>query len=460
MPCAVGLGILLLSSDSFAQLPLHDAVVGADVARVGLGEEGDASVEWRSLSTRPSDMPATQLHFVVPPGARAVEIPVCANLLAVTVDGARVDLAARPLIVDLPGDRAHSVGLRVRTKGYERRVACSYPPRFGERTKTTDGLGVLAFASTHEREGGGRAVVYIPKGHDLAKPSPLLVGLHPWSGGIWTYAAYVELLREADARDVVLLMPSGLGNSLYTEPAEEEVLTAIDRLERIVAIDALRVSLWGASMGGAGATTIGFHHPDRFATITSFFGDSKYDLRTYVRAILRDERAAHRVNALDIVDNARNVPVWLVHGEDDRVSPIAQSEALAQALRQRGFSIRFDRVPGAGHEGSLVAKFAARVVDGAAEARAAEAPRRISFVSARAGDTHVYGLRLTRTSPSGDAAIDLEREGDAVHVRRARGVRAIALPRGAFGAPPSRALDIVVDDPAAQGVDVHWDPLP
>ena len=59
------------------------------------------------------------------------------------------------------------------------------------------------------------------------RPSALLVGLHPWNGGIWTYAAYAELLREAQAKDVVLLMPSGLGNSLYSDHAEGEVLAAI-----------------------------------------------------------------------------------------------------------------------------------------------------------------------------------------------------------------------------------------
>jgi pimeloyl-ACP methyl ester carboxylesterase len=460
MQYAAGLGVLLCSTVSFAQLPPHDAVVGVDVTRVSLGD-GDELADWSSLSLRAADQASAELRFVAPVGTRAVEIPLCANLLRVTVDGAEVDAAAKPVIVDLPGDKSHEITLRLATKGYERRVACSYAPRLGTRTKTVFGLGVFAFPSAHEREGGGRAVVYVPKGHDVTKPSPLLVGLHPWNGTIWTYAAYAELLREADARDVVLLMPSGLGNSLYTAPAEEEVLTAIDELGHAISIDSLRVSLWGASMGGAGATTIGFHHPDRFATVTSFFGDSKYDLRTYVHGILRDESAAHRVNALDIAENVRNVPVWLIHGEDDRVSPIFQSEVLAQALRKHGFYVRFDRVPGAGHEGSLVAKFAAQVVALAAEAHAVETPRRVSFVSVRASDTRVYGVRITRTSPNGDATIDLERVDDTVHVRRAVGVSAIALPRGAFGAPPSRALAVVVDDPAAaRRVDVHWDPLP
>ena len=109
--------------------------------------------------------------------------------------------------------------------------------------------------------------------------SAVLVGLHPWNAGMWAYAAYDELLAEARARGVLLLMPSGLGNSLYTADAEDEVLRAIDALASVVivptsvdAAHALNVSLWGASMGGAGTTTIAFHHPDRFAAATSFFG--------------------------------------------------------------------------------------------------------------------------------------------------------------------------------------------
>src|ERR1019366_3169422 len=186
----------------------------------------------------------------------------------------------------------------------------------------------------------------------------------------------------------------------------------------------LDVSLWGASMGGAGATTIGFHPPDRFLAVTSFFGDSRYDLSTYVRAILRDPLAAHRVNALDIVDNARNLPVWLIHGEDDATSPIGQSEMLAVALQQRGFSIRFDRAPGMGHSGPLVARSLHEVVSHAAPARAGAPAPRVTYFSVRPSDTGAYGVRIERASPTGDAFVDVERRDDGLHVRRAGASRA------------------------------------
>jgi dienelactone hydrolase len=259
------------------------------------------------------------------------------------------------------------------------------------------------------------------------------MGLHPWNGTLWTYASYAQLLGEAAARDVVVLLPDGLGNSLYTADAEDEAMRALDALGSVVAVDPGRVSIWGASMGGAGATTVGLHHPDRFAFITSFFGDSEYDLTTYVRGLLHDEAGAHAVNALDVVDNARWVPVWLVHGEADRTSPIRQSEMLASALQARGFTVRFDRVPGMGHAGALVARFLPQVVDRAATARAPAAPSSVTYRSVRPWDTGAYGVHLTRASPQGDALIAVEVAGDIVCVRRAEGVTAVTLDPGALG---------------------------
>lgn len=373
----------------------------------------------------------------------AVRIPHCNGRGRVSVDGVVKDAGSKgPLVLRLDGDRGssqHDVKVDVVVSSYEKRIACGEAPTAGKVISTKEGTTLLRFASPRKHADAGTAVVFVPKGHDLKKPGALLVGVHPWNGGPWTYAAYTELIEQAQARDVVLLMPSGLGNSLYVADAEDEVMQAIDAVSAEVAVDRQRVSLWGASMGGAGATTIGLHRPDRFAFVTSYFGDSKYDLTTYVRGILGGEAGAHKVNALDVVDNARHVPIWLIHGEDDHTSPIVQSTMLFDAMKKHGFAVDFDRVPGMAHEGRLVVKYIRRVVDRAATARAPNAPSRVTFRSVRSGDLEAYGVRIAKAR-EGDAFVDVELVGGAVVVHRAEGVREIVLVKGALGAADNPAV--------------------
>jgi pimeloyl-ACP methyl ester carboxylesterase len=435
----------------------HPEVHGVDLTTADLRADAGAwetAVGWDTLDGTRREPGAYELRLHVAGGkdGATVQVPPCAGRGRVLLDGQEIPAPVGPALVGV-GPGAHDLSIGVKVSGYERRIACGEPPRVGSVVTTREGLGLLDFASPHGGKGGGQAVVFVPHGHDFTKPGPVLVGLHPWNGTMWTYASYSQLLREARARDVVVLLPSGLGNSLYTEDAEDEAMRALDALSEVLAVDPRGVSIWGASMGGAGATTVGFHHPDRFAGVTSFFGDSKYDVTTYVRSILPDDPTAHRVNALDIVDNAASLPVWLIHGEDDATSPIRQSVMLAEAMRARGYAVRFDRAPGMGHAGALVARFLAEVVDRAATARVPADVARVSYTSVRPWDTGAYGVHLVRARRRGDARVDVERRPDGVHVTRAEGVRAIVLDPGALGTPQPPP-PIVLDHGA--GVAVRW----
>jgi len=447
---------LAVSSAPQARVVPHVHVAGGDVPAVDVRCEGGAwkSIPWSDLDREVIAPGRCELRFRVDRGASALRIPVCAGRRAVRIDGRDVVAPPGPLVAAL-GPGPHEVLVVVQVSGYERRIACGEPPQVGEPFTEVEGLGTLTFASPHASKGGGVAVVYVPRGHDVHRPGPLLVGTHPWNGSMWTYAAYGEMLLEASRRDVLLLLPQGLGNSLYTADAEDEVLRAIDALSAAVAVDSRAISIWGASMGGAGATTIALHHPDHFAMVASFFGDSRYDRATYVGRILRSDAEAHAVNALDVVDNARHLPVWLIHGEEDRTSKIAQSEMLADAMRQRGYVVRFDRVAGAGHDGSLVARFVGDVVDAAADARVPIRVTGVTYRSVRPSDLGAYGVVIERSSSAGDAFVDIEEHDGIVEVRRAEGVRSIRVARGALGTDPARPPSIVFATPDAR-VDAAW----
>jgi pimeloyl-ACP methyl ester carboxylesterase len=432
------LGLAASDASGEARLVAHPEVTGADTVAAEVRRQGGAwaPVAWDDMAhtTLEPGRYEVREHAATGEHGDAIEIPQCAGRGAVRVDSRIVGDGPGPIVVPVePGP--HEVVIEVEVSRYERRIACGQRVRAGRVKQTTDGLGTLEFDSPHAGRGGGRAVVYVPPEFDLHQIHKVLVGLHPWNGSIWTYAAYAELLGEARAHGVVLLMPGGLGNSLYTADAEDEVLRAIRALVTVIGttgggdpLQTLDISLWGASMGGAGATTIGFHHPDRFATVTSFFGDSSYDMSTYVRSILVTQRGAHLVNALDVVDNARNLPVWLIHGEDDATSPIRQSEMLADAMRQRGYPVRFDRIAGIGHSGALVARFLPELVRLAATAQTERDPARVTYRSVRPSDVCAYGVHFVRNSEGRDAFFDIESRGNPPRVFRAEGVTFVGGP--------------------------------
>src|SRR4051812_21822431 len=130
----------------------------------------------------------------------AVLVPHCNGRERVLVDGVVKDPGSKgPLVVRL-GDqeRPHDVVVEVKISTYEKRIACSHPPRVGAVIATNDGLQTITFSSPHTAPAtgqgkAGEAVLFVPGGHDRLKPSALLVGVHPWNSNPWTYAAYEEL---------------------------------------------------------------------------------------------------------------------------------------------------------------------------------------------------------------------------------------------------------------------------
>ncbi len=368
-----------------------------------------------------------------------VEVPICNGRGRVLVDGVEHAMDRDvPGIFALPKG-AQKITLEFTTGTYEGRVACSSSLKIGKPIESNVGFARLTFASPEKR--GGEALVFVPRAKAEAamrtvSPSrKLLVGLEAWGSTMFAYAAYEELLRAASAESMVLLFPSSLGNSLYTQPAENEVLRAIDALEGAVPIREDSVSIFGASMGGAGATTIGYHHPDQFVFVGSLFGDSKYDRTTYVKSVLKDEAAAHRVSALDYSENAEHLETWLVHGDADTVSKIAQSIYLAVSLQSQGYRVTFHREKGRGHEGRLVEEYAQEIVK-RANAATREPVRHVRYRSVTRATDHVFGVHFDRIREDEDVVIELQqRAGDVLVGRLENGKNVRIEPGSPFTGP-------------------------
>lgn len=99
-------------------------------------------------------------------------------------------------------------------------------------------------------------------------------------------------------------------------------------VERTYRVDRKRELLTGISMGGYGVWAVGIKEPRRFAALAPICGNG--DVAKV--AALRDE------------------PIWTVHGDADGSVPVQGTRDLVAALRASGGHVRYDEIPGAGHD--------------------------------------------------------------------------------------------------------------
>lgn len=172
--------------------------------------------------------------------------------------------------------------------------------------------------------------ILIPASYDGSKPTPLLVALHGMGGDENSmFDGYHEALkREAERVGFLVVCPKGRDNaSMYRGSAEQDVMDVIAQVERDYRVDRKRVYLMGHSMGGYGTWSVAIDHPDVFAALGPISGGGD-------------------TNALAKI---RNIPAYVVHGDNDKTVNVIQSRRMVEAGKQLGMNITYVEVPGGSH---------------------------------------------------------------------------------------------------------------
>ena len=202
---------------------------------------------------------------------------------------------------------------------------------------------------------------YLPDGYDARSPLPALLFLHGYNPPNPPYVRWWSIADRhngvAERHDLIVLEPMGRGNVDYRWMGERDVLRCLREAQRRFAIDADRVYLTGESMGGNGTWLIASRNPQIFAAAAPVYGgwDYRINVNGYnytnpegTRPMERFLQEAHASFAG--AEGLRNVPLYVLHGDDDQAVPVEQSRHGVRLLQRWGYDVRYREIPGRGHE--------------------------------------------------------------------------------------------------------------
>jgi predicted esterase len=306
--------------------------------------------------------------------------------------------------------------------------------------------GVMRLAHVARADDRAQPIaVYVPKNPDKGKKA-LFVGLHGMNGGPLSMLRVFfggdddkKPMWELDRAmagptpnlDAFVIAPHAHGNAMYRQLGEEEVMDAIAWARaRWPSIDPDRIYLTGFSMGGIGAASIPFHHPDVFAASQPLCGYHSYFVRRDV--VGRPKRPWEQFlledrSNVSWVDNGARLPLWIIHGTHDL--PEENSGVLIDAYEKKGFSIKHDH-PDLGHDVWGWAYDAMQHVSWFAGRKRTSKPRFIHFKTDRprfGDDAWVHVERMSGVAEW--ATVDARVEGKNKIVVTSKGVDELRLDR-------------------------------
>ena len=167
-------------------------------------------------------------------------------------------------------------------------------------------------------------VVEVPNDYSKEKEYPLIIFLH---GGISVDSYYSFLGREA-TRNAFYKFENdkyiiGAPIKLEIDWEPDKVLDVIDNIALNLNVDKSRIYLTGLSMGGRGTFIVAAQYPDKFAAIMPL--SPHHEPFSYI----------------PLFKQIKNIPVWMSHGDIDRISSYEMAKIMADSLKKINPNVKF-----------------------------------------------------------------------------------------------------------------------
>lgn len=173
----------------------------------------------------------------------------------------------------------------------------------------------------------------VPKGYDAEGDAvPLLLFLHgagERGDNLKKVKAHgpPKMVEQGHDLGAIVVSPQCPAGSWWT--SELDMLIALlDKIEKQYNVDKDRIYVTGLSMGGYGTFALAARQPQRFAAAVPICGGGAYF----------EARVLSRL------------PMWVFHGENDRVVPLEESTRMVKYMNEfGGENAKLTTYPGVGH---------------------------------------------------------------------------------------------------------------
>lgn len=169
------------------------------------------------------------------------------------------------------------------------------------------------------------------------EPPPLLLFLHGGGergGDLGLVERFGPLSPQAAAeRDQFVLVAPQCPVGERWADIDDALIEVVQRCLAELPIDFRRVYLTGMSIGGYGVWRLATRMPGTFAAIAPLCGGGH-----------------PRHGFPQVVQALRDTPAYVVHGIDDKVIPVSESDLLVETLRAAGGRVVYRRQAGVGHD--------------------------------------------------------------------------------------------------------------
>jgi predicted peptidase len=229
-------------------------------------------------------------------------------------------------------------------------------------------IGAPVFAKSHETGFLDRTIalqgvtykyqVFIPDNWTPRQKWPVILFLHG-SGeraddGLQQTDTGIGTAIRMDRSQVpaIVVMPQCRKNLWWVEPPMAELAIAtLEAATKEFHGDTSRTYLTGLSMGGYGTWYLAQKYPGRFAALVVVCGGihpSPATLKAHPELIKWAPEDGPKSYA-EAASRIGKVPVWIFHGADDEIVPVAESQRMQAAMKQIGAEVHYTEYAGVKH---------------------------------------------------------------------------------------------------------------